>query len=308
LDLRHHLHLHADATYWTGQYERSVELSRRTRALASDVQSPESLLRGGGLEALALAGLGRHEEAIAIWDELFELARELGQNPQVVLNYSTLAYRELYDLDEARRRTEEVLELSAADTFGMPRQFAGSDLVLTQLLAGDVGRAQTLWPRLWEGAANATAWTTWLVAGRLAASRAEIALRTESPELALEWADRAIEIARSTRRRKYEAQALTTLGEAFARLGRRDEALTALRDAVAITDELVGAPARWRARAALGRVTYALGEDESAADAYATAADLVRTFAPTLAPERRERLLAAPEVAEILSRAEGRSL
>ena len=99
LDRRHHLHLHADLTYWVGQYERSVALSTETRALAVDVQSAESLVRGGGLEALARAGLGRHEQAIAIWDELFELARELGQNLRGLLNYSALAYRELYDLE-----------------------------------------------------------------------------------------------------------------------------------------------------------------------------------------------------------------
>jgi class 3 adenylate cyclase/tetratricopeptide (TPR) repeat protein len=301
LDLRHHLHLHADATYWTGQYERSVELSRRTRALAHDVHSPESLLRGGGLEALALAGLGRHEEAIAIWDDLFELARELGQSPQVVLNYSTLVYRELYDLDEARRRSEEALELSASETFGMPRQFAGSDLLFTQLLAGDIGGAQSVWPRLWEGAANATAWTTWLIAGRLLAARAEIALHAESPEAAAEWAERAIEVARRTRRRKYEGQALETLGQALARLDRSAEAVAALRESVAIADELVGPPARWRARAALGKVAYAFGDDAAASVAYTTAADLIRSLGTTLAPEREERLLAAPQVTEILS-------
>ena len=161
--------------------------------------SAESLLRGGGLEALALAGLGKHEEAIAIWDELFEAARELGRDPQVVLNYSALAYRELNDLDEARRRSEEALSLSAAQTFGMPRQFAGSDLLLTDLLAGDIGTAQTTWPALWEGAGKATGWTTWLVAGRLAAARAEIALHAEPAESAVEWADRAVAIARRTR-------------------------------------------------------------------------------------------------------------
>ena len=86
------------------------------------------------------------EEAIAIWDELFEVARELGPNPRVVLNYSALAYRELYDLDEARSRSEQVVELSGGMSFGMPMQFARSDLLFTQLLAGDVGGAQAVWP------------------------------------------------------------------------------------------------------------------------------------------------------------------
>jgi class 3 adenylate cyclase/tetratricopeptide (TPR) repeat protein len=303
LSLRHHLHLHANATNWVGEYERSAELSRRTRALARDVHSAESLLRGGGLEALSLAGLGRHEEAIAIWDELFVIARELGQNPRVLLNYSALAYRELHDVDEARRRSEEALELSAAETFGMPRQFAGSDLLLTQLLAGDVGGAQSAWPSLWDRAGEATAWSRWLIAGRLLYARAEIALQAEGPEAALEWASRAIEVARRTRRRKYEALSLTVRGQALAALGRRDEALEALRAAVTIADRLVGPPGRWRAQAALGVAAYALGDDATAAVAYEAAAELVQSFASTLSPERAARLLAVPATVEILARA-----
>jgi class 3 adenylate cyclase/tetratricopeptide (TPR) repeat protein len=301
LDLRHHLHLHADTLYWTGQYERSVKLSQETRAVASDLQSAESLLRGGGMEALALAGLGRHEEAIMISDGLFDIARELGQRREVLLNYSTLVYRELGDLEEARRRSEEALSLSEEMTFGMPRQFAGSDLLITSLLSGDIGEAQRTWPILWESAGKATGWTTWLVAGRLAASRAEIALHAETPESAAEWAERAIQIARRTKRRKYETRSLEILGQALAKLGRRDEALQTLRSAVALADELVGPPARWRARATLGKVLYELGEDDGAALAYHEARELVDGFVATLAPERAAKLSAAPDVEEIVA-------
>ena len=303
LDLRQHLHLHADLLYWVGDYERSIELSRRTKALAADVRSAEALLRGGGFEAVALAGIGRHEEAIAIWNELFEVARELGQNPRGLLNYSSLAYRELYDLDEARRRSEQALELSLSESFGMPRQFAGSDLVFTQLLAGDIGGAQAAWPGLWQGAAEATAWTRWLIVGRLAVARAEIALQAEDLESALEWAQRSLAIARSTRRRKYEARSLTLLGQALARLRPDAEALKALRSATVIADELVGPPARWQARAALGEVSYVLGDDDTAAIAFDEAARLVESFTATLAAERASIVLAAPPVAHILSAA-----
>ena len=143
--------------------------------------------------------------------------------------------------------------------------------------------------------------TIWLIYGRLAAARAEIALRAESPESALEWAQQAVEIARRTRRRKYEARSLSILGEAQAKVGRRDEALRAFRGAVKLADELVGPPARWDARAALGRVAYSLGDDDTASVAYCEAAELAHVFAADLAPERATRLLAAPRVAEILT-------
>src|SRR5262249_55394580 len=191
-------------------------------------------------------------------------------------------------------------------TFSMPRQFAVSDLVFTQLLTDDVGAAQVAWPGFWEGAEHETGWTRWLIVGRLAVARAEIALRAESPESAVEWSQRALSITRSTMRRKYEARSLVLLGQALGRLGQRDEALAALHSAVGVADDLVGAPARWQARATLGEVAYALGEDDIAAVAYDEAADLVEGFVPTLAPERSASVLSAAPVVEILSAA-GRS-
>jgi class 3 adenylate cyclase len=296
-----HLHLQSDAKYWVGDYETSVALSQQARLRATEVQSAEALLRGGGFEALALAGLGRHEEAFVMWDDLLAQAAELGRNPAAVLNYSALAYREVYDLGEARRRTENVFELVAGMQFGMPKQFAGSDLIQTQLLAGDVGGAQAAWPQRWADAEHAAAWTTWLIAGRLALARAEIALSAETPETAAEWAQRALEIARRTRRRKYQALSLRTQGQALARLGRADDALDLLRRAVQITDELIGPPARWDARAALGRVAYAVGKDDAAATAYGEARKLLDDFTGTLAPERQATLATSPVAQEIRS-------
>jgi class 3 adenylate cyclase/predicted ATPase len=300
-DRAEHLHLHADTTYWAGQYERCAELSQEARALATDVRSAEALLRGGGTQALAFAALGRHEEAIRIWDDLFVIAREIGRNERVLLNYSALAYREMLDLAEARRRSETALALSEGESFSMPLRFAKSDLLLTDLLSGDVENAQRTWPDLWVDAESATGWTRWLIYGRLTAARAEIALRAESPESAIEWAQRSVDLARRTRRRKYEARSLSNLGEALARLGRRDDAMQALEAAVTVADELIGAPGRWDARVALGRGAYLLGDDDRAATAYAEAAELVKRFASTLVPERATRLLGAPAVKEVFS-------
>jgi hypothetical protein len=63
----------------------------------------------------------------------------------------------------------------------------------------------------------------------------------------------------------------------------------------------VGQPARWQARATLGKVSYALGDDDAAAAAYDEAGDLIGSFVATLAPARATRLLAAPDVEEILA-------
>jgi tetratricopeptide (TPR) repeat protein len=106
-----------------------------------------------------------------------------------------------------------------------------------------------------------------------------------------------------TRRRKYEARGRAMLGEALARLGRRDEALQELEAAVALADELIGQPARWQAQAALGRAAYGLGDDDRAAVAYSEAGRLVDEFVGTLAPQRAAQLLKARVVEEIRSAA-----
>jgi tetratricopeptide (TPR) repeat protein len=241
------------------------------------------------------------EPALAKFDATVDAVRELGRTPLYILNYASMIHRELHDLSVARQQSEEVLEIALADAFGMPRRFARSDLLQTSLLEGDIGRAQAEWPALWEDAQQAPAWTRWLIYGRLAAARAEIAFHAETPDAAVEWAQKAIEIAVSTRRRKYEAIARSTLGGALALLGRRDAALLELEAAVSITDDLIGQPARFNARAALARAAYALGDDERAATANAEARALVDEFAATLAPERAELVRASPIVRELFA-------
>jgi tetratricopeptide (TPR) repeat protein len=158
-----------------------------------------------------------------------------------------------------------------------------------------------VWPERWAAAEHATGWTRWLIAGRLLAARADIALETETPEDAAEWAQRALDVARRTRRAKYEARALSTLGHALARMGRHDEGLAALRTAVQITDRIVSPFARWNARVALGRAAYTVGEDDDAAAAYGEAREIVDAFAASLSPHRAQTLASSPVVQEIRS-------
>jgi tetratricopeptide (TPR) repeat protein len=254
----------------------------------------------GGIDAMVSVGLGEHEAALAKLDAIMAVARELGETGAYLPNYQSVIFRELLDLDAARAASEATLEASRELAFGMPRRFALSDLLQTSLLDGDVGRAQADWPALWEDAAEATGWTRWLILGRLAVARSEIALHAEPPDVAADWAAKAVEVTARTRRRKYEVLARAHLGRALLALGRPAEALGELRSAVEIADALVNPVGRWQSRVSLAAALDATGDEEAAAATVIQARRILTDFAATLAPGRAATLLAAPRAREIL--------
>jgi tetratricopeptide (TPR) repeat protein len=286
--------------YWTGDYRGSVACAVRARKAGGEVQSIHALLRGGGVDAMASVGLGEHEVALEKLEGIMAVARELGETGAYLPNYQSVVFRELGDLAAARAANETALDASRDLAFGMPRRFALSDLLQTDLLAGDIGRAQADWPALWEDAGEATGWTRWLIIGRLAVARAEIGLHAEPTESAAEWAAKAVEVTVRTRRRKYEALARAHLGRALVRLDRSEDGLTELRAAVELADALVNPVGRWQTRASLAAALAEARNEEGAARAIGDARGLLTAFAETLSPGRAATLLDSPAARQLL--------
>lgn len=293
----------ADCYYWTGDYGRAEELARLAHEIGDQTHSVEALLRGGGWRGVSLAAMGRTEEAIELLDNLIETADRIGR-PRFgapSLNYSSLPFRDLFLVDEARRRNEEALEVVRREgEWGMPGMQAEIDLMLADVMQENVGTALARWPRLWDEAINGATWRPWLGGTRLAYVRAEIARRSEGPEATVERATEAVERAVRSRRRKYQADGRAILGSALVELGNAEEGLAELRLATDLADQLGSPTARWQIRSVLGRARYATGDDDGAATAYAEAADVIRTYAANLTPEHADGYLQAEPVREVL--------
>jgi len=295
-----HMHLQASVKYWTGDYRGAAACGARAREAGGEVHSAHALLRGGGIDAMASVGLGEHEAALAKLDAMLAIAEQLGRAGSYLSNYQSVIFRELGDLEAARAANEAALEAARNLSFAMPRRFALSDLLQTALLDGDIGRAQADWPALWEDASEATGWTRWLILGRLAVARSEIALHVDPPDVAAEWAAKAVDVTARTGRRKYEAIARADLGRALVALGRQTDGVRELRSAVEIADALVNPVGRWQARAALGDGLRATGAEDDAAATTDEARRILTDFASTLAPSRADKLLASPPAQAIL--------
>jgi class 3 adenylate cyclase/tetratricopeptide (TPR) repeat protein len=301
LELSEHYHMHANVHYWTGVYDRALELSERARAVGGlEPRSAEFLLRGAGLRGLILSGMGRYEEALQAADVAIEIARKLGRSDSVVMNYSTLPRREIFALDEARERSEIVTDRLGPSDFNMPWLNARADLMGAQLLQGDLAAIERSWQTLWEEAVTSEAWERWLVSGRLAANRAEVELALGRLDDAVAWSRRALELARHVSRRKYVVSALTTLGRILTAQGDADDATADLRSAVALADELGSPLLRWQSRAALTLAERASGAGEQAEEHAREAAEIIDAVARGLSPEHARTYLASAPVVEAL--------
>jgi class 3 adenylate cyclase/tetratricopeptide (TPR) repeat protein len=296
-----HQHMFGEQLYWMGRLADAGALMAAATEAEPDPQSLEARLRSASLRAMVLTSSGRYEEGLALFDQTLQLARKLGRSTRIIQNYSTLPLRDLFDLDEARRRTEDSLVGSESlSGFTMPRAMAMADLVQTALLQGDIAGADSAWRIQWEDSNNTKGWARWLVSCRLAAAKAEIDLLTGRSEEAVEWARKTIELCIPVRRLKYEIAGRTLLGQALVSLGKGREAIPELRLAVEQADCLGSPPQRWLASATLAKALYATGDDKGAERAFAEAASVIHGMATGLAPERAIRFLAAEPIRDVL--------
>jgi tetratricopeptide (TPR) repeat protein len=229
------------------------------------------------------------------------LAQDLGRPVRIIRNYSTQPLRELFDIEEARRRSEESLEgPDEAAGFAMPRANARTDLIQAAILAGDIATAEKFWRIQWDESSNTKAWTRWLISCRLAAARAEMELVASRAENAVDWARRTIELCVPVRRFKYEIAGRTILGKALLESGKRADAVAELRLAVEHADRLGAPPLRWQAHAALGRALYATGDDRVAEQAFEQASTIIHEVAAVLTSKRAARFLAVEQIRAVL--------
>jgi class 3 adenylate cyclase/tetratricopeptide (TPR) repeat protein len=299
----------ATGWYWTGEYERALEYGEQAISFAEEIKSSDSLLRTGSVHALTLTGMGRHEEALPRFEEVIARGREFGLVPRMTaraLNMSSELYRDLFQLDEATLRNQEAAELGAAAGFANAVLQSGIDQLFTDLARGEVGRAEARWPELWDRTQNTKGTHQWLMAGRLAKARAEIALAKGEHAEAARLAQEAIDQSREVRRAKYELAARVVLGQALMALGQPQRGIDELHTALRGIRRLGHPPTLWRAWWTLGTGLAQTGQDAEAAAAVEAAANTLRTFAATLAPERSEPLLVAEPSREILSAAGSR--
>ena len=296
------VHWHGLQQYWVGDYGAALQRSLAAQRLGDEAHHVEAIVNGAAHHALALTGLGRPEEALAAFERAAARAIELELEPRLTSRLTNMwagTLREIYDVDAAQRLNEQAIELSQEAGFPGAQVSGRIDLLMIDLIRGDVGRAETAWSTLWEAAAATKGWHQWLWATRLRHAKAEIELAAGRAERAAEEAAEALAIAERYRRRKYVSASAVTLGCAQLAIGRRDDAVATFRRALSEADGLGHPPSTWRAAAKLAETLAAAGHDDEAQGLLARAREALDGFVGKLSAERRQRFLEAPTIVEL---------
>src|SRR5205807_6545149 len=105
--------------YWTGGYERAVERAGAGYALGLETQSVEGILAGGANLGMALTGVGRHEDALALLERIVAQGRDFEVVPLTAraMNIWAGTLREMGDSRWARSLNEEAVEAARRVAF-----------------------------------------------------------------------------------------------------------------------------------------------------------------------------------------------
>lgn len=298
------LEWHSLHHYWLGRYEGGVEYAREAIEVGRTVYSVFGVVNGHADLGLCLTGLGRHEEAIQVFASGAAQGRELELQPRFtsrLMNMWAGTLRELYEAEEARKKNEEAIELAGRVSFAGGVVSGQIDLAALDLATGDVGSAEAALPKLFEAAAATKGWHQWLWTARIRALAAEVALAAGRFDAAVEAAQTAVEHAERYRRLKYVVVARLALGSALLARGDAAAAADVLAEAGAGADALKHPPSIWKVAGKLAEALAATGDDAGAEAAAQRARTTVDAFAAGLSDARRERFLAAPQLADFLT-------
>lgn len=267
------------AFYLAGDISEALALAEQAAAATNETRDIAFTMWALSYLGLALAANGRYSEADAVYRRARQYGDEYGAKPLTcrAIAMSSGFRHDVGDSVGALILAGEAVERAAAVNFAPTFLQAKIDQLFAHARAGEPGRARTLIVEVEEGIETLNNWHEWLWRLRAATARAELSLAADDPEAALPFALDALERARRHGRRKYEADALACLGRAHAQAGRREEARTALREALTVASG-VGDPALLLRVAA---PTLAAREDDpEALGAVETATERIRAGLP----------------------------
>jgi class 3 adenylate cyclase/tetratricopeptide (TPR) repeat protein len=269
---------------WEGRYEEAIAYAtdRRVGAESDDGNVQGVAMANLGVSwagALALAGIGRYQEAIESLERIIARAERIGDVFYRIRSLNSLGwvYIELGDLDRGWEWNTRALDVAKQLGMADPELDSNAQLNLGDILQarGDLDGAEKLYrvvERIYRAPTPPQIWMLWRYGQHMLHSYGELLLARGELARALEFADECLAGAEASRALKNVVKARRLRGQVLGAEGRPDEAERELIVAVDLARE-VGNPSQlWKTHAALGDVRRtSQGRTDEALSAYADA-------------------------------------
>ncbi|HJQ82476.1 MAG TPA: AAA family ATPase, partial [Candidatus Binatia bacterium] len=252
----------AQQAEWTGAYREAIALSEQCVAAGRRLRLPHLVVWPEWFLGKAYCCLGDYGRALARLSEATAVCQRIGDRVWTsrLLNTLGWCFAELGSTARAREHNERAAVLAHAA--GDPEIIANSEVNLAGnwLALGDLDRALAFLEPIRSGlAAAGDPWMRWRYALHAQEVAGRAALARSRPDEALAAAEGQLAGARRHRVTKVEARALLLRGEALLVLERRDDAESALREAVRIAEAIEYPRAVWQALRLLGELARRTG-------------------------------------------------
>ncbi|HSF04078.1 MAG TPA: AAA family ATPase, partial [Solirubrobacterales bacterium] len=289
---------------WEGEFSTADRLHAEGVAIARGHGLLYPLLFGLFVRGLAQIGKGDYDAAQVGYREGLALAEKLGDEAihHRLLNCLGWLHLELGDLDTAEDLNQRSAEVGRRrkDDGTIPN--AEINLGDVFLAKGDLALAAELFEGI-ERYANDPATSEWMrfrYLSRLAASQGELWLARGDLDRARQQAEHCLERAARTGARKNLVKGWRLSGEIARSRRRWDDAEQALRQALAIAEQIGNPPQLWRTHAALARLELERGRPDAARSAAIAARSVIdRVLAGLSDPALRASLEGSPVVRQV---------
>ena len=305
----------AIAERWLGLPEKAVELTEGMVESLLSMFYLEVASLGIYIRGLALAEIGRTEEAMAILQNGIQTCESVGVTVHLDRLYNSLGYcfMEIQQIEKARELNFRSLELGRElmERYSSGRQISAEVVAhaTVNLMENlfDLGDPEGAWELMksFELESGGDDYTRsrdrW--GSRLDALAATILLDREDIAQAEVIILRNLQTAKREHMKKYEGRFLRLLGEVQTRRGAFDQALTNLGEAIRILGEVGNPRQLWQAHGSLASSYERMGRGSEAREQWGAAADIIRKVESGLADRQfREGFINARQVRGILAK------
>ena len=267
---------------WQGRYRDALAVAHEGVQIGREHRLLVPLIRCLWSEGVARAGIGEYAAGFRALEEGLKLSERIADERSISRYLNTMAWLRIDcgDLDAGLDLGARALEISrrSQHATGLERvAFIQSNHGVAHLARGDLRAAADALDEVHHIVQHppVSRWMTWRYAMHCFATMGEVALARGDLDAATRLADQSLEIAVSSRSRKYESRVRRLTGEVATARKRWDDADTALRESLAIA-QAIGEPRQsWMTLAALGRLHRGRGQSDGAYRHYRAARDLI---------------------------------